>query len=308
MVIGIDVETDVGSWTPYYQGVEKGIPTLLDIFQRQKVKATFFFTGDVADKFPKSTRPVLKSGHEVGCHTLYHETVGDELFPIPGVKPLLSEEIPLRLKKATELVEKAAGVKPISFRAPRLWGSTAMVNALEKLGYKADASYPLYFYRKRLFPYHPSRKNWLEEGKNRVLEIPNFADISQKSNDPFGRDLDQWPTFRTEGAKVLMRKVRNFVNYVTPSPNLSPTLMVGNPPQGRGKKRKEPVICFYFHPWEFVPMAKRFHYGEGTVIPDYFCVKNCGPKAAQELERLIISLKKEYSAQFLTAEGLADIW
>ncbi len=59
--------------------------------------------------------------------------------------------------------EKAAGVKPASFRAPRLWGSTAMVNALEKLGYKADASYPLYFYRKRLFPYHPSRKNWLRK-------------------------------------------------------------------------------------------------------------------------------------------------
>ncbi|MFH0797130.1 MAG: polysaccharide deacetylase family protein [Candidatus Omnitrophota bacterium] len=292
VVIGIDVETDVGSWTPYYQGVEKGIPILLDIFQRQQVKATFFFTGDVAEKFPKSTRPVLKSGHEVGCHTLYHETVGDELFPIPGVKPLLPEEVFLRLKKATELVEKTAGVKPVSFRAPRLWGSTAMVNALEKLGYKADASYPLYFYRKRLFPYHPNRKNWLEEGESRVLEIPNFADISQKSNDPFGRDLDQWPTFRTEGAKVLMKKVKRFVDYV----------------RKVSQGKKEPVICFYFHPWEFVPMAKKFHYGEGTVIPDYFCVKNCGPKAAQELERMIVSLKEEYSAQFLTAGGLADIW
>ncbi|MBT9142523.1 MAG: Peptidoglycan deacetylase [Dehalococcoidia bacterium] len=298
VVIGIDVETDVGSWTTYYQGVEKGIPILLDIFQRQKVKATFFFTGDVAEKFPKSPRSVLKSGHEVGCHTLYHETVGDELFPIPGVKPLLPEEVFLRLKKATEFVEKAAGVKPVSFRAPRLWGSTAMVNALEKLGYKADASYPLYFYRKRLFPYHPSRKNWLEEGESRVLEIPNFADISQKSKDPYGRDLDQWPTFRTDGAKVLMKKVKRFVEIATLP------LVARND----NAKRKEPVLCFYFHPWEFVPMAKRFHYGEGTVIPDYFCVKNCGPKAAQELERMIVSLKKDYDAQFFTAEGLADIW
>ena len=48
---------------------------------------------------PDVVKMVLDSGSEVGAHSLYHETVGDELFPIPGVKPLLPEEVPFRVKK-----------------------------------------------------------------------------------------------------------------------------------------------------------------------------------------------------------------
>lgn len=284
------METDVGSWTPYYRGVEEGVPALLDLFQKQDVKSTFFFTGESAEKYPTKTREVLKAGHEVGCHSLYHETIGEELFPIPGVKPLLPEEIPFRLKKATEIVAKAAGVKMLSFRAPRLWGSTAMVNALEKLGYKTDASYPLFYYRKQLFPYHPSRTNWLEKGKSKILEIPCFADITQKSNDQYGRDLDQWPVFRIKGAAVLMKMVDNFIKHLASK-----------------DKKKTPVVCFYFHPWEFISLPKKFHFGEGTVIPDPFIVKNCGQKALKELERLIAGLKKTYDADFLTCRQLTEI-
>jgi len=290
VVIGIDVETDVGSWTPYYRGVEEGIPALLNLFKRQQIETTFFFTGESAEKYPTKTREVLKAGHEVGCHSLHHETIGDEIFPIPGVKPLLPEEIPFRLKKATEVVAKAAGIKIVSFRAPRLWGSTVMVNALEDLGYLADASFPLFYYRKQLFPYHPSRTNWLEKGKSKVLEIPCFADITRKSKDPYGRDLDQWPVFRTEGAETLLGMVNNFVGHL----NLK-------------NKNKTPVVCFYFHPWEFISLPEKFHFGEGTVVPDPFITKNCGEKALEEMERFIAGLKKTYDVDFLTCEQLTEI-
>jgi len=289
VVVGIDVETDVGSWTPFYRGTEKGVPALLDLFKRQQIKTTFFFTGESAEKFPAKAREVIKAGHEVGCHSLYHETIGDEIFPIPGMKPLLPEEIPFRLKKATEVVAKAAGVKMLSFRAPRLWGSTVMVNTLEDLGYLADASYPLFYYRKQLFPYHPSRSNWLEKGRNKILEIPCFADITRKNKDPYGRDLDQWPVFRTEGAKTLLGMVDSFVNYL----NLK-------------NKDKIPVVCFYFHPWEFISLPNKFHFGEGTVVPDPFITKNCGAKALKELERLIAEIKERYDAEFLTCKRLAE--
>ena len=301
VVIGIDVETDVGSWTPYYQGVKESIPLLLKIFKRQKVKATFFFTGEAANKYPEKAKEVLKAGHEVGCHSLFHETVGDELFPIPGVKPLLPEEVPLRLQRATEMVEQSVGVRPVSFRAPRLWGSTAMVKSLENLGYKADATYPLYFHRKRVFPYHPNRTNWLKEGESNLLEIPVFADITRKSTDPFGRDLDHWPVFRTKGHQALMKMAKNFVGFVD---NLHPHHT--SPLEGEDRGRREPVLCFYFHPWEFISLPKKFHYGEGTVVPDYFLIKNCGPQAAQELEHFLKNLKQTYQTEFLTAAQLAE--
>ncbi len=286
VVIGIDVETDVGSWTPFYESVGKGIPLLLNLFERTGVKTTFFFTGESARLFPAKTREVMHAGHEVGCHSLYHETVGDELFPIPGVKPLLPEEVPLRLKRATEVIAKACGKKPVSFRAPRLWGSTAMVNALEELGYLTDATYPLYYHRKQISPYHPDRKNWLNKGKMGILEIPCFADITRKSRDPYGRDIDQWPVFRTLGANTLLKMSRNFIEHVR-------------------SKKQSPVLCFYFHPWEFISLPKRFHYGEGTVIPDTFIVKNCGQKALTELGRFITGLNKEFGAEFLTCRQLA---
>lgn len=203
VIIGVDVETDVGSFTPFYEGVQKGVPILLDMFKKQGVTGTFFFTGESATQNPEIARMVAKSDNEVGCHSLYHETVGDELFPIPGVKPLLPHEVEPRLKMATEWVEQYSGVRPVSFRCPRLWGSTTVTNALENLGYLADVSYPMYFYREQFAPYHPSKTDWTKRGNMRILEIPNFADMVMESKDsPLERDRDQWPPVSHQGSGV----------------------------------------------------------------------------------------------------------
>ena len=228
-----------------------------------------------------------RAGHEVGCHTLYHETIGDELFPIPGIKPMLPEECYHRIKVSTQWVRQALGKKIVSFRAPRLWGSTGMVNALEDLGFVADASYPLYFYEKRLVPYHPSRKDWTREGRMRIVEIPNFADMTIVSKDTYGRDRDQWPLFRTEGAEASMAHIAAMLRFYE-------------------RKRLPAVLCFYMHPWEFQEMPQGLiHFGEGSVRPDPFIVKNCGKVAAKELDRLVVRLK-ERGAEFLTARDLAE--
>jgi peptidoglycan-N-acetylglucosamine deacetylase len=288
VVLGFDCETDVGSWTPYYEGLAHGTPLLLDVLDRRSAAATFFFTGDAADGHPDVVRRVAVRGHEVGCHTLYHETVGDPIFDIPGLRPLLPEEVPLRLRRATERVENALGRQPVSFRCPRLWGSTAVVNALEDLGYVADATYPLYHFGERLVPYHPSRTDWTAEGHSRIVEIPNFADMTIESRDPYGRDRDQWPLFRTESAQALLRHVDNFIGYVS--------------------TRGLPVVlCFYLHPWEFWPMAAEYHFGEGTFVPDQFIVKNCGEYALEQLGLLIEGLVNR-GGTFVTARELAAQW
>ncbi len=288
VVLGFDMETDVGSWSPYYEGLVQGTPKLLRLLEERDATATFFFTGDAARTHPQVVRAVQTAGHEVGCHSLYHETVGDPIFEIPGVKPLLPEEVPLRLRVATEWVAEALGEQPISFRCPRLWGSTAVVNALEDLGYVADASYPLYYYQQRLAPYHPSREDWTQVGDMRILEIPNFADMTIDSTDEYGRDRDQWPLFRTESADSLMRHIDAFIGYVN--------------------ERGQPVVlCFYFHPWEFIDIPESYTYGEGTVVPHPFIIKNCGQYAVEQLGRLLDSLA-ERGARFTTARDLAASW
>jgi len=287
VMLGLDCETDVGSWTPYYESLGPGVDLLLDLLGKHGITATFYFTGDSARKNPDVVGRVKAAGHEIGCHSLYHETVGDSLFEIPGIYPLLPEEVENRLRLATEWVQEVAGVRPVSFRAPRLFGSTAMVNALEQLGYVADATYPMYFYRERLVPYHPSREDWTREGDLRIVELPNFADLSMESKDPYGRDMDQWPLFRTENAEAVMKHVDGYGAFCR-------------------ERGTEPFYCFYFHPWEFQPMPQgEIHYGEGGVRPDPFLVKNCGPYAAEQFERLLVMLL-DRGAEFSQAKQIAE--
>ncbi len=286
VVLGIDMETDIGSFTSYYNGVKHGTPRLLSIMKRHDIRATYYWTGHAAENNPAMLKRVRNAGHEIGCHSVVHETLGEAIFPLPNNWPVLPGEVEGRLRQATRMVQKVAGVRPRSFRCPRLWGSTRVVNVLEKLGYVSDATLPLYFYRKMFMPYHPSARVWTKKGRRRRVEIPNFCDLTMKSRDQYNRDRDQWPLFRTKGAGALMKKVDSFLAYVR-------------------KRGTRPVLCFYFHPWEFHPMPQgSIDFGEASVRPLPFIVKNCGPKACREFDR-VCQILKEKGARFLTARELA---
>lgn len=289
VVLGFDMETDIGSWTPFYEGLQHGTPVILDILERNDTTATFFFTGDSVKKHPEVVGLVKERGHEIGAHTLFHETIGDSLYEIPGMLPILPEEVPNRLRLCTELVEQVAGVRPVSFRCPRLFGSTAVVNALDALGYVADATYPMFFFRERLTPYHPSPADWTQPGNLTIVELPNFADLSMTSRDPYGRDMDQWPLYRTEGADAMLKHIDGYIGYA----------------RDRGVT---PFLCFYFHPWEFHPMPQgEIRSSEGSVTPDPFITKNCGAHAAEQIDLVIKSLA-ERGATFLQARQAAELW
>jgi len=289
VLLGFDMESDIGSWTPFHEGLRHGTPKVLDVFQKHSVTGTFYFVGLSAKEVPGSVHQVKEAGHEIGAHSLYHETVGDSIFPIPGVHPLLPHEVKPRLELNTRIIEEVCGVRPVSFRCPRLFGSTSVCNALEDLGYASDASYPMYRYLDRLEPYHPDARDWTKPGDLQLVQIPNFADLGIESSDEYGRDRDQWPKFRTESAESLLTHVDSFLAYVAAA----------------GIKRK--VLSFYFHPWEFHPMREGLiHFGEGAVYPDPFVVKNCGEYALEQFDQLLTGLA-ERGAQFKTAAEIASL-
>jgi peptidoglycan-N-acetylglucosamine deacetylase len=286
VVLGFDMETDIGSFTPFYEGVKHGTLQILNLLKKHDITATFFWTGHAAENNPEMVRQVRDAGYEIGCHSLYHETVGDPIFALPNNWPLLPSEVEGRLREATRIVHAVSGTRPVSFRCPRLWGSTKVVNVLEKLGYVADASFPLWYFQKPFAPYHPSAKDWTKPGRMRIVEIPNFCDLSMESRDSLGRDRDQWPLYRTQSAECLIERVDNFIEYVT----------------ARGQR---PVLCFYLHPWEFHPMPQgMLDFGESSVKPLPFIVKNCGPRAVKQLDRVCTMLKQR-GGRFVTAKQLA---
>lgn len=288
IVIGVDMETDVGSFTDFYNGIQNGMPRLLDIFAKNNAKATTFWTGHAAENNKNIVHAVRDAGHEIGCHSLYHETLGDPLFPLPNNWPVCSFEVEGRIREATRIVKEVSGVDPTSFRCPRLWGSTKVCNVLEDLGYKADASLPLYFYRTSFKPYHPSADNWTLEGNLKLVEIPNFCDLEMESNDPYQRDRDQWPLFRTKGADYMLAKSEGFVKFV----------------EAHGAR---PVLCFYIHPWEFEVMPRgAIDYGEASVKPLDFITLNCGDVACKEFDKLLSGLQKLGGVARTAADVAAD--
>ncbi|MBP1744433.1 MAG: polysaccharide deacetylase [Firmicutes bacterium] len=48
------------------------IAPVLSILKANGIKATFFFTGEMAAKYPDSIRAIYNAGHEVGNHSYYH--------------------------------------------------------------------------------------------------------------------------------------------------------------------------------------------------------------------------------------------
>ncbi len=286
-VFGIDMETDIGSYTDRYEGVQFGTPRLLESLAQAGAKATFFWTAHAAQNNPATVSQVKAAGHETGCHSLVHETLGDPLFPLPNNWPVCDFEVEGRIREATRIVREVAGVAPVSFRCPRLWGSTKVVNVLEDLGYLADASLPLFFYRTMIQPYHPSRTDWTRPGDMKLVEIPNFCDLEMESSDPWQRDRDQWPLFRTAGAEALLAKIDGFIRYVE-------------------ARNVRPVLCFYLHPWEFYEMPQgALDFGEADVTPKPFITKNCGAVAVSELSKLLAALARR-GAAFKTAAEVAS--
>lgn len=295
VVFGIDMETDIGSWTPFNEGVIHGTPLFLDLCSEKDIKMTGFWVGDTARKFPEIVRDMKNSGHEIGTHSLYHETVGTPLFDIPGVYPLLEHEVMERCRITTDILSEIVGEKAVSWRCPRLFGSTAVTNALEELGYLCDATYPTYFHQKQLYPYHPSSKDWTQKGSLKLIEIPQFADLGMKSNDDFGRDRDQWPLYRTQSTELLIPHIESYIQYVIEQEN-------------EETKDLPIVLCFYFHPWEFWKMpSSPIHFGEGSVSPDPFITKGCGKYCLEQIS-LLIDYLKSIDAEFQTAGECANEW
>ena len=292
VVFGIDMETDIGSWTPFYEGVNKGTPLLLNLCAKKSIHVTAFWVADTARRFPEIVREMESAGHETGTHSLYHETVGDSLFEIPGTYPLLPEEVQPRIKLATDILEDIVGHKVVSWRCPRLFGGTHVTNALEALGYECDATYPMYFYNEQLFPYHPSQENWTEQGSLNLIEIIQFADMGMESKDDYGREKDQWPLYRTQSTEAFIPHIESFMSYL----------------EKNDQSQKPIVLCFYFHPWEFWEMPEGvIHFGEGGVLPDPFLTKGCGKYCLNQVELLIDWLKSKEAA-FLTAGQCARKW
>ncbi len=122
-------------WVP---GSQKGLEALLDCCDRYHMTGTVFFTGRFAQAYPDLVRSCHERGHQLGTHGWAHGGLEeDEDFRTAGY-----EQQRDWIRRATEAVEQAAGVRPVIFRAPNLWISETTLRVLEEEGYLYDSSVP----------------------------------------------------------------------------------------------------------------------------------------------------------------------
>jgi peptidoglycan-N-acetylglucosamine deacetylase len=292
VLITFDMESDIGSWTNDHVGCAKATPSILEVLSKYGIHSTFFFTGDAILACPNSAKHVKSAGHEIGCHTLRHDSMGTPAYDVPGILPILPEEIPNRLKKATELIEEQVGVRPVCFRSPRGWASTEMFEVLEMLGYVADSSYLASYHRKYSLPYHPSREMWTEAGDMKILEIPVFGgDLvwkKQDSNSGWEREVDPWVLWGLKGADPVFE-------------------MVLREEERQKATGTSTLVCLFFHPWEFVQMPKLRNTDECKIEFVDFLWKNTGSRRLKELDVLISKFKNK-GAQFHTVGRFTELW
>lgn len=158
---------------------KEGLPELLRLYDKYKIKTTFYFTASFVELFPNSVKMVLNSGHEIGCHGLSHKVE-------EGLDLMKLEQQINAIKKAKEIIEIYAG-KIEAFRAPALRLNKFTVKALEINGFKTDSSVasqrfdgPLsYGARMKLrwllasrMPYFMNYENPFRKGNSKILEIP----------------------------------------------------------------------------------------------------------------------------------------
>jgi peptidoglycan/xylan/chitin deacetylase (PgdA/CDA1 family) len=81
---------------------------LLDLLIKHNVRATFFVTGQNADRYPKLIKNILSNGHSIGNHTFSH----DHFIMLKSTRHLHKE-----VKMAQEIFKKQ-GFTPLIFRPP----------------------------------------------------------------------------------------------------------------------------------------------------------------------------------------------
>ncbi len=167
--VSVDVEPDFGQQE--FQGIES-FDQILDIFKRVDVKATFFTTGKVLEKYGERFKQLANQSFEIAGHSYSH------IF----WNKLTEKEREQDTDKFLSIYNQLFNKTPLGFRAPSHIIDNQGLKLLQNKGFLYDSSvvphYPP-FKKYRGFrgkapnvPYLPSESDYKTQGKMSILEIP----------------------------------------------------------------------------------------------------------------------------------------
>lgn len=241
-VCGDDFYSDPRRWAGFASRISITMRSLLDLLDRGGHRATFFFLGWVAEHYPDLAAEAARRGHEIGVHGNLHRRA-DDLTP---------EEFRQDLRRARDLVEKAAGA-PASVHRAAEWSirrpADPALSVVAGEGFACDASMmPVPPLGPASNPTGPHR---IESDGWRIVEVPPLTGRA------FGRRLPLgggWP-FRLASEETLARAESDF------------------------RESGRPAV-FTLHPWELdtehppmeglAPLTRTVHFLKLRSLPERF--------------------------------------
>ena len=128
----VDVEPDCPPYLTGFRGIEQGMPRLLAMLAEERIPATFFTTGEVAERYPDVVTALVSDGHELACHGMTHRSF----------TTLTRDEARGEIEDSAKILRRHASVT--SFRAPYLRFPNDYVPLLEASGFGIDSSQAKY--------------------------------------------------------------------------------------------------------------------------------------------------------------------
>jgi peptidoglycan/xylan/chitin deacetylase (PgdA/CDA1 family) len=109
----------------YEYGFKEGLPRLLDMFDRRKVKVTSHMVGATVDLHPALAKEIVQRGHEASGH-------GQTWAAQYSMTPEQERE---SYKQSVASIERATGTRPLGFNAFWLRGTPHTLQILQELGF-----------------------------------------------------------------------------------------------------------------------------------------------------------------------------
>ena len=210
---------DRAEWDSLEHRVEANTDKVLALFDRARVKATFFTLGWVAERYPALMRRIVEQGHEIASHGWDHQrvfTMGPEQFRAD-------------LARARAAIEEASGATVTGYRAPSFSIDTRTPWAHEVLAEEG------YVYSSSVAPLSHDHYGWTDapRGLHRPIEGSKLIEVPITIARFGGKDITTGGGFFRLLPGAVTSKAVRAANTV-----------------------QRPAI-FYFHPWEIDPAQPR---------------------------------------------------
>lgn len=235
-------------WDKFECRVEKNSDKILKILSEQKVKATFFVLGWIAERSPALIKKIHSAGHEIASHGYAHQLIYKQT----------PEEFRSDIRKSKSILEDITKGPVLGYRAPTysitkqsLWA----IDILMEEGFVYDSSiFPIHHDKGGLsdakrYPYK------IERNGKMMIEFPISTMKFLGQNMPFSGG----GYFRMFSYGLIRRMTKKVNNEGYP-------------------------VNIYLHPWEFDPEQPRIKVGKISGFRHYLNLSKTEGKLKQLLK------------------------